>query len=131
MPLAKLAIKQPVFITMVLLAVTLVGVLSYFSMGVELYPDMSNPMVMVGVSFPGASPKDVETQITKPLEQSLSTISGIDTISSTSSQGSSNVRIAFTVGYNLQQGVEDVRQRMDSFTRRLPKGANAPTINRF
>ncbi len=88
MPLAKLAIKQPVFITMVLLAVTLVGVLSYFNMGVELYPDMSNPMVMVGVSFPGASPQDVETQVTKPLEQTLSTISGIDSMSSTSSQGS-------------------------------------------
>ena len=54
MPLAKLAIKQPVFVTMVLLAIVLVGVLSYMRMGVELYPDISNPVVMVGVSFPGA-----------------------------------------------------------------------------
>ena len=66
MPLAKLAIKQPVFITMVLLAVTLVGVLSYFRMGVELYPDMSNPVVMVGVSFPGASPRMSKPRLPSP-----------------------------------------------------------------
>ena len=106
MPLAKLAIKQPVFITMVLLAITLVGILSYTHMGVELYPDMSNPVVMVGVSFPGASPQDVETQVTKPLEQTLSTISGIDSISSTSSQGMANVMVSFVIGYNIQQGIE-------------------------
>ena len=131
MPLAKLAIKQPVFVTMVLLAITLVGILSYFNMGVELYPDISNPTVMVGVSFPGASPQDMETLVTKPLEQSLSTISGIDSMTANSSQGNSNVQISFVVGYNIQQGVEDVRGRLDSITRRLPKGANAPTINRF
>ncbi len=131
MPLAKLAIKQPVFVTMILLAITLVGVLSYFNMGVELYPDISNPTVMVGVSFPGASPQDMETLVTKPLEQSLSTISGIDSMTANSSQGNSNVQISFVVGYNIQQGVEDVRGRLDSITRRLPKGANPPTINRF
>ena len=131
MPLAKLAIKQPVFVTMVLLAITLVGLLSYSKMGVELYPDISNPVVMVGVSFPGASPQDVETLVTKPLEQSLSTISGIDSMSATSSQGSANVMISFVVGYNIQQGAEDVRGRLDSITRRLPKGANPPTLNRF
>ena len=69
MPLAKLAIKQPVFVTMVLLAITLVVLLSYSKMGVELYPDISNPVVMVCVSFPGASPQYVETLVTKPLEQ--------------------------------------------------------------
>ena len=67
MPLAKLAIRQPIFISMVLLAVTLLGVLSYFRMGVDLYPDISNPVVFVSISFAGASPQDVETLVTKPL----------------------------------------------------------------
>ena len=104
MPLAKLAIKQPIFITMILLAIVLVGVISYLHMGVELYPDISNPSVSVSVSFPGASPTDVQTLVTEPLERALSTINGVDSISSTSSQGSSSVTVNFIVGYNVQQG---------------------------
>lgn len=131
MPLAKLAIKQPVFITMVLLAITLVGVLSYFNMGVALYPDISNPIVSVSVSFPGASPQDVETLVTKPLEQSLSTINGVDSLSSTSSEGSSNVMVSFLVGYDMQQGAEEVRERLDTVRRNLPEGAKDPIMRRF
>ncbi len=71
MPLAKLAIRQPIFISMVLLAVTLLGGLAYSRMGVDLYPDISNPVVSVTISFPGASPEDVETLVTKPVEQAV------------------------------------------------------------
>jgi hydrophobic/amphiphilic exporter-1 (mainly G- bacteria), HAE1 family len=131
MPLAKLAIKQPVFVTMVLIAVTLVGVLCYFNMGVELFPNISPPIAMVSVSYPGASPQDVETLVTKPLEQTLSTVSGVNRLESTSSQGSCMVMIEFAVGYNLQQGVEDIRGRLDSFQRSLPNGAKTPVLNRF
>ncbi len=131
MLLAKLAIKQPVFITMVLLAITLVGILSYLDMGVELYPDISNPTVNVSVSFPGASPQDVETMVTKPIEQSLSTINGVSSISSTSSEGSSSVMVNFVVGYNIEQGAADVRDSLNTVQRRLPSGANLPVLRRF
>ena len=122
MPLAKLAIKQPIFVTMILLAIVLVGVISYLNMGVELYPDTSNPSVSVSVSFPGASPTDVQTLVTQPLERALSTINGVDSISSTSSQGSSSVTVNFIVGYNVQQGALDIRQNLDSVQRSLPSG---------
>ncbi|MBN1189398.1 MAG: efflux RND transporter permease subunit [Dehalococcoidales bacterium] len=131
MPLARLAIKQPIFITMILLAITLVGVLSYLSMGVELYPNISAPVVMVSVSFPGASPQDVETLVTKPLERQLATVSGVDTISSTSNLGSSRVMISFVTGYDLQQGAQQVRERLDSVERLLPSGTGSPTLNRM
>ena len=130
-PLAKLAIKQPIFITMVLLAIALVGVLSYLNMGVELYPDISNPSVSVSVSFPGASPTDVETLVTKPLERSLATINGVSSISSTSMEGSSMVTVNFNVGYNIQQGSQDIRQALDAYERTLPTGANTPVMRRF
>ena len=130
MPLAKLAIKQPIFVTMILLAIVLVGVISYLNMGVELYPDTSNPSVSVSVSFPGASPTDVQTLVTQPLERALSTINGVDSISSTSSQGSS-VTVNFIVGYNVQQGALDIRQNLDSVQRSLPSGASAPMMRRF
>jgi len=131
MLLARLAIRQPVFITMVLLAIMLVGILSYLNMGVELYPDISYPTVFVSVSFPGASPQDVETLVTKPIEQSLSTINGVSSISSTSSEGSSFVMVYFAVGYNIEQGAADVRESLNAVQRRLPAGASLPILRRF
>ena len=131
MPLAKLAIKQPLFITMVLLAITLVGVLSYLHMGVDLLPDMSNPTISVSVSYPGASPQNVETQVTKVVEQALNGISGISNISSTSQQGMSMVTVSFVVGFNLEQAAEEVREAVDPLSRSLPTGAQTPVMRRF
>lgn len=128
---AKLAIRQPIFITMVLLAVTLLGIISYFRMGVDLYPDMSNPVVSISISFPGASPEDVETIITKPVESSVSTVSGIDSISATSREGMSMVTVSFVIGYDLQQGAQDIRERLDTLKRRFPDGVDEPTLRRF
>ncbi|MFH0809412.1 MAG: efflux RND transporter permease subunit, partial [Pseudomonadota bacterium] len=131
MPLAKLAIRQPIFVSMVLLAVTLMGVLTYFRMGVDLYPDMSNPVVSVQVSFPGASPQDVENLITMPVERSLSSVNGVDSISASSREGSSSVMVSFVIGYDIQQGAQDIRERLDSIKRRLPDGADDPILRRF
>jgi hydrophobic/amphiphilic exporter-1 (mainly G- bacteria), HAE1 family len=130
MSLAKLAIKQPIFITMVLLAVSLVGVLAYFNMGTELYPSMSAPMVAVTTSFPGASPEDVETQVTKPIEQALASMSGVDSIMSTSSQGQSMVMVSFVTDYDIQVGAEQVRESLDTVQRQLPSGAETPVLMR-
>jgi hydrophobic/amphiphilic exporter-1 (mainly G- bacteria), HAE1 family len=131
MPLAKLAIKQPIFITMVLLAIALVGILGYQRMGVELYPNTTSPVVSVSVSFPGASPSDVETLVTKPIEQALSTISGVDSINSSSGLGSSNVMVTFVAGYDQTVGAQQVRESLDTISRRLPSGASAPVMRRF
>ena len=131
MPLAKLAIKQPIFVTMILLAIALVGVMFYLDMGVELYPDISNPSVSASVSYPGASPEDVETLVTKPVEQAVSTVSGVETISATSREGSSQVTISFVIGYNIQQGAQEVRERLDVLKRRLPDGVEEPIFRRF
>jgi HAE1 family hydrophobic/amphiphilic exporter-1 len=131
MPLAKLAIKQPIFISMILLAVVLIGVIMYLEMGVELYPDTSNPSVSISVSYPGASPSDVQRQVTQRIERAVATINGVNSIMSNSSLGSSNVTINFNVGYNIQQGSMDVRQAMDAVQRSLPSGANPPVMRRF
>jgi hydrophobic/amphiphilic exporter-1 (mainly G- bacteria), HAE1 family len=130
MNIAKLAIKQPIFITMVLLAVALVGVLSYMSMGVELYPSMSAPMVAVTTSFPGASPEDVQTLVTKPIEKALATMSGVDSIESNSSLGSSMVMVSFVTGYSIEVGAQQVREQLDTVERSLPSGAGSPVLMR-
>src|ERR1035437_6579191 len=131
MPLAKLAIKPPIFVTMVLLAITLVGVMSYMRMGVDLYPDMSNPIVSVTVSVPGATPQDVENLVTIPVEQAVSVLNGVASTSSTSREGMSMVTVSFVPGFDQQQGAQEVREVLDSVTRRLPSGANAPVLMRF
>ncbi|MFC1988982.1 efflux RND transporter permease subunit [Chloroflexota bacterium] len=131
MLLAKLAIRQPIFISMVLLAVTLLGALSYSRMGVDLYPDISNPVVSVSISFPGASPQDVETLVTKPVEQAVSTVSGVETVSATSREGSSRVTISFVIGHDIQQGAQEVRERLDVLKRRLPDGVDEPIFRRY
>jgi hydrophobic/amphiphilic exporter-1 (mainly G- bacteria), HAE1 family len=130
MPLAKLAIKQPIFITMVLLAVALIGVLSYMSMGAELYPSMSAPMVGVTVSYPGASPEDVQTLVTKPIENVLATISGVDTIQSRSSLGSATVMVSFQTGVNVDVAADKVREKLDSVQKDLPSDAESPVLMR-
>ncbi len=131
MRLAKLAIRQPIFISMVLLALTLVGVIAYTRMGVELYPDMSNPTISVSIPFAGASPQDVETLVTKPVEQAFSTVSGVDTISATSREGMSQVTVSFVIGHNIQEGASEIRERLDVVKRRLPDGTDAPILRRF
>ncbi|MDO8568334.1 MAG: efflux RND transporter permease subunit [Dehalococcoidales bacterium] len=129
--LAKLAIRQPIFVSMVLLAITLVGFLSYSRMGVDLYPDMSNPVVSVSIAFPGASPQDVETLVTKPVEESLSTVNGVDSISASSREGSAQIMVSFVIGHDLQQGAQEVRERLDVLKRRLPDGTDEPVLRRF
>lgn len=131
MSLIKLAIKQPIFITMVLLAIALVGLLSYLRMGVDLYPDISYPVISISISYPGASPDDVETLVTKPVEEVVSTVSGVYSISSTSRQGSSMVIIQFVVGHDLQQGAAEVREAIDRVRRRLPNDIDEPVLRRF
>ncbi|MBI4288912.1 MAG: efflux RND transporter permease subunit [Chloroflexi bacterium] len=131
MPLAKLAIRQPIFISMVLLAFTLLGILSYRGMGVDLLPDISSPVVSVTVSFPGATPEEVETLVTKPVEAAISTLNGIESVSSSSREGSARVTISFRTGHNMQQASQEVRERLDTIKRRLPDGADEPVLRRF
>lgn len=131
MPLAKLAIRQPIFISMVLLALTVLGLLSYRHMGVDLFPDISFPVVSVSTPFPGASPEEVETLVTKPVEAAISTLNGIDTVSANSREGMSFVIIYFSVGHDVQQGAQEIRERLDALKRRLPDGVEEPVLRRF
>jgi len=131
MNLAKLSIKQPIFISMVLLALTLVGILAYQRMGVDLFPDITNPVVSVSVSYPGASPEEVETLVTQPIEKAVSTLNGIDTVSASSREGSSNVSIRFAIGRDVAQAAQEVRERLDTVRRRLPDDAEDPVLRRF
>ena len=111
MRIADISIKQPVFITMVIVALVVVGALSYSRLGVDLMPDVSLPYVAVTIANPGVGPEEMETQVTKPIEDVLSTINGIDKVSSTSAEGVSVILAAFVLEKDAQVASTEVREK--------------------
>ena len=107
--LAKVSIKQPVLISMVLFAIMLTGYSAYQSMPVDLFPDVNFPVVTISTSLAGASPEEIESQITKPIEESVTSLSNVEKITSTSTEGLSTVIIQFDLGYPVDQGAAKVR----------------------
>ena len=96
MKIADISIRQPVFITMIILALVVVGILSYSRLGVDLMPDVSLPYVAVQIANPGVGPEEMESQVSKPIEDTLSTINGIDKITSTSAEGACSLARSLT-----------------------------------
>lgn len=129
--LADLSIKQPVFITMFVLAITVVGIMAYSRMGLDLYPNISFPIAVIQTSYPGASPEDIERSITRPIEDAVVPINGVDTVSSTSMDGVSTVVVQFNMAKNEKDAVDEVRNRINVMQNGLPAGTRDPVILRF
>jgi HAE1 family hydrophobic/amphiphilic exporter-1 len=125
------AIRQPVFMTMVLVAGIVMGVYAYFRMPVDVYPNVEFPVAVVTTIYPGASPTEVEDQVTRKLEDELATISGIDTVQSTSSEGLSNIILQFDLNVSSDKAVEAVREKVSLLRNSLPTGIQEPIIRRF
>jgi HAE1 family hydrophobic/amphiphilic exporter-1 len=126
-----LSIRQPVFMTMVLVAGIVMGVFSYFRMPVDNYPNVEFPVVVVSTIYPGASPSEVEDQITERLEEEFSTIPGIDTIQSTSSENVSIVIILFTEDVTVDKASQEVREKINLIRNSLPQDIQEPVVQRF
>ncbi len=131
MRIADVSIRQPVFITMVILALVVVGGLSYMTLGVDLMPDISLPIVAVAVANPGVGPEEMEQQVTKPIEDSVSTINGIDKVTSTSSEGMSLVLAVFKIEKDAQVAATEVREKVAAIRNTLPREIIEPIINKF
>jgi hydrophobic/amphiphilic exporter-1 (mainly G- bacteria), HAE1 family len=131
MRIADISIKQPVFITMVILSLVVVGVLSYSRLGVDLMPDISLPYVAVVVANPGVGPEEMESQVTKPIEDALSTINGLDKVTSTSAEGISTIVAAFVLEKDAQLAATEVREKVAGIRNTLPREIIEPIINKF
>ena len=129
--LSDLSIKQPVFITMIMAALAVTGYVSYRKLGVELTPDISFPVVLITTAYPGASSQEIERTITEPIEEAVSTISGVENVRSTSSDGLSSVVVEFKMGTNVDIAAMDVRERVAMAKRKLPRDVQDPTILKF
>jgi HAE1 family hydrophobic/amphiphilic exporter-1 len=129
--LAEICVRRPVFATMIILSLTVVGLFSYKSLGVDLFPKIDLPTVTVTVINPGASPQEIETEITDKVEGAVNTISGIDELRSTSVEGASQVFITFVLEKNADVAAQEVRNKVDLIVNDLPVTAEKPTVQKL
>ncbi len=124
-------IKRPVFTTMFILVLVVFGIRSYPELGVDLYPDVDLPLVGVTVTYEGTAPEEMETLITKPIENRVSQVSGIKTITSTIREGFSQTVLEFDIGVDPKAMASEVREKVATVRRRLPDDIDEPTVQNF
>ncbi|MBE0425942.1 MAG: efflux RND transporter permease subunit [Nitrospirae bacterium] len=128
--LTNTAIKKPVFATMVIISLVVLGVVSYPSIGVDLFPKVEFPMVSIVTTLRGASPEIMDIDVTDKIEEAVNTINGVKTIMSTSTEGFSRVMVEFVLERDIDLAVQDVREKVSAIRRQLPRDIDEPVIEK-
>ena len=129
--LAEICVKRPVFATMLILSLVTVGAFSFFSLGVDLFPKIDFPTITITVANPGASPQEVETEVTDKIEEAVNNISGIDELRSTSIEGLSQVFIQFVLEKDVNVAAQEAENRVQTVIPDLPDTAEQPTVQKL
>ena len=129
--LAEICVRRPVFATMIILSLTVVGAFSFFSLGVDLFPKIDLPTITVTVVNPGASPREIETEITDKVEAAVNTISGMDELRSTSVEGVSQVYVTFVLDKSADVAAQEVRDKVSLIVGDLPETAETPIVQKL
>jgi len=129
--LAEICVKRPVFATVIILALVVVGAFSYFKLGVDRFPNVEFPFIIVSTTLPGAAPEEIETEVTDKIEEGVNTISGIDELTSFSSENVSVVMISFNLEKNRDVAAQEVRDKVSTILADLPKDADNPIVQTF
>ena len=129
--LAETSLRRPIFASMIILALVVVGVAAYVRLGVDRLPSVDLPTVSVRTSWPGAAVEDVETEISERIEEVVNTVEGIDELRSISSAGNSVVIVTFNLNRDIDIAAQDVRDRVQTVLRRLPDNVDPPTVSKF
>ncbi|MFL6280312.1 MAG: efflux RND transporter permease subunit [Vicinamibacterales bacterium] len=131
MSIPRLAIHRPVTMFMLSGVVVLLGTISLLRLPVDLMPDVTFPSITVRVGYAGVGPLEMEELVTRPIEQAMSAVAGLERLESTSQEGSSRVTLNFAWGPDLNEAADDVRNRLDRVRGRLPEEADAPVMFKF
>src|SRR3954469_1842819 len=129
--LADICIRRPVFASMIILALVVVGSAAYFKLGVDRLPSVDLPSVSVRTTLAGASPEEIETLVSEVIEESVNTVEGIEELRSISGEGTSFVIATFSLNRNIDVATQDVRDRVASVLAKLPNDTNPPVISKF
>lgn len=129
--LAQICVRRPVFASVLILTIMVLGIVGYRGLGVDQFPNVEIPIVVVTTRLDGASPEEVELDVTDKIEGAVNTISGIDELTSTSSEGVSQVVIAFKLEKNVESAINEVRDKINLVTQELPKGLDPPVVTKI
>ncbi|MDT7807278.1 MAG: hydrophobic/amphiphilic exporter (mainly bacteria), family [Acidobacteriota bacterium] len=128
--LAEICVRRPVFATVIILLLTVIGGFSFFTLGVDRFPKIDLPTVNVSTTLQGAAPEEMETEVTDVIEGVVNTVPGIDEMRSTSSQGRSQVTITFNLEKDPDVATQEVRDKVSTVVNRLPETADAPVVTK-
>src|SRR6476620_2609051 len=126
--LAAICVRRPVFASVLMLVLVVVGMAAYRSLGVDRFPKIDLPIVTVTTVLPGAAPEDIETEITDKVEEAVNTISGIDELRSASAEGVSQVYITFLLEKDVDVAAQEVRDRLNTVIPDLPRDIELPIV---
>src|SRR5213082_1580564 len=129
--LAEICVKRPVFATVIVLSLVVVGWFAYQQLGVDRFPKVDFPTITISTHLTGAAPEEIETDITDKIEEAVNTISGIDQLQSISSEGQSQVIVQFVLEKDTDVAAQEVRDKVNTILRDLPKDADPPIIQKF
>ena len=129
--LAEVCVKRPVFATMLILSLVVVGAFSFLSLGVDLFPKIDFPTITITVLNPGASPQEIETEISDKIEEAVNTVSGIDELRSSSIEGISQVFVQFVLEKDVNVAAQEVENRVQTVIPKLPETAKQPTVQKL
>ncbi len=131
MKLARFAVHRPVLTIMCTLIVIILGGVSLTRLPIDLMPDITFPTLTIFSNYENASPEEIEELVTRPVEEAMSAVTGVEELFSTSAEGVSQVRVNFTWGKDLDAAANDVRDRLDRVLPRLPDDVERPTLFKF
>ncbi|MEP6654892.1 MAG: efflux RND transporter permease subunit, partial [Myxococcales bacterium] len=128
--LASISVRRPVFATVLILTILVVGLVGYKSLNVDRFPNVDFPIVAITTRLPGSAPEEIETEVTDKIEEAVNTISGIDELRSTSTEGVSQVFITFLLDKNVDTASQEVRDHLATVLSELPKDIEAPVVSK-
>src|SRR3546814_7993101 len=129
--LTRVSVGHPGFATIMMVVLLVCGVVAYERLGVDAFPKIDIPVVAVTTAYPGATPETVEAELTRPIEETLNTISGLDQITSTSYEGRSVVVATFKLEVESAAAAQDVRDKLAALEADLPTAAETPMVSRL
>jgi len=131
MRISRFAVHRPIFTIMVVLVVVLLGTISLLRLPIDLMPDISYPTLSISCTYENAGPEEIEELITRPIEEAMSAVPGVEEVTSVSAEGQGTVRVTFSWGTDLDAAANDIRDRLDRVIQRLPDDADRPTLRKF
>jgi hydrophobe/amphiphile efflux-1 (HAE1) family protein len=129
--LASVCVKRPVFATVIILTIAVIGVVGYRNLNVDRFPNVDLPVVQVITALPGAAPQEIETEVTDKIEEAVNTISGIEELRSISTEGVSQLVVSFTLAKDVNVAAQEVRDRVSTILPDLPEGTKSPVVNKL